>query len=170
MRALLRIEELLDARTRELRRSKESHRRLSEDLPARFVSFLPDGTLVHVNRECAKQVGSTPEALLGRSIWELLSPPERAEVEEVLARLSPERPVRALEAAHVAPDGSTRVVLDQIQNSVIVTDLDGNITYANGASVRAVGYARDELIGATTEVLGEAPNGERPSGAPSRRR
>lgn len=49
------------------------------------------------------------------------------------------------------------MVLDQIQDSVTVTDLAGVITYVNNASTRALGFSRQELIGATTEKLGEDP-------------
>ena len=49
------------------------------------------------------------------------------------------------------------LVLNQIQDRVTVTDLDGVITYVNDATVRALGYARDELIGVSTEKYGENP-------------
>ncbi|MCC6489655.1 MAG: PAS domain S-box protein [Candidatus Hydrogenedentes bacterium] len=49
------------------------------------------------------------------------------------------------------------LVLDQIQDRVTVTDLNGVITYINNAEVRALGYSRDELIGVSTEKYGEDP-------------
>jgi PAS domain S-box-containing protein len=49
------------------------------------------------------------------------------------------------------------LVLNQIQDRVTVTDLDGVITYVNDADSRALGYSRDELIGASTQKFGEDP-------------
>ncbi len=47
------------------------------------------------------------------------------------------------------------LVLDQIQDRVTVTDLEGIITYVNDAEVRALGHSRDDLIGASTKKYGE---------------
>ncbi|MFO7912855.1 MAG: PAS domain S-box protein, partial [Desulfotignum sp.] len=49
------------------------------------------------------------------------------------------------------------LVLDQIEDRVTVTDLNGAITYVNDAEVRAFGYSRDELIGFTTDKYGDDP-------------
>jgi PAS domain S-box-containing protein len=47
------------------------------------------------------------------------------------------------------------LVLAQIQDRVTVTNLDGVITYVNEAELQALGYAHDELIGASIEKYGE---------------
>lgn len=47
------------------------------------------------------------------------------------------------------------LVLDQIHDSVTVTDLDGTITYVNNTAACSLGYSRDELIGVSTEKYGE---------------
>lgn len=49
------------------------------------------------------------------------------------------------------------LVLDQIQDRVTVTDLDGVITYVNEAEVVSLGYSRSELIGSSVEMFGENP-------------
>ncbi len=49
------------------------------------------------------------------------------------------------------------LVLNQVEDRVTVTDLDGKITYVNDAESRAMGYRRDELIGNSTEIFGENP-------------
>jgi PAS domain S-box-containing protein len=49
------------------------------------------------------------------------------------------------------------LVLDQIQDRVTVTDLDGIITYVNDAEVRSLGYSREELIGFPTDKYGDDP-------------
>lgn len=46
-------------------------------------------------------------------------------------------------------------VLDQIQDTVTVTDLDGNIMYVNFAESKTLGYSSDELIGLSTQIFGE---------------
>ena len=49
------------------------------------------------------------------------------------------------------------LVLDQIQDRVTVTDLEGIITYVNEAEIRALGYSRNDLIGSSTDKYGEDP-------------
>ena len=49
------------------------------------------------------------------------------------------------------------LVLDQIHDRVLVTDLDGTITYANRAQLSAIGYSSPDLVGRTTDVLGDDP-------------
>jgi PAS domain S-box-containing protein len=50
------------------------------------------------------------------------------------------------------------LVLNQIQDRVLITDLEGVITYVNDAAIRALGFSRDELIGVSVEKYGEAPD------------
>ncbi len=47
------------------------------------------------------------------------------------------------------------MVLDQISDQVVVTDLNGRIAYVNDAQVQALGYRRDEMIGQMTTAFGE---------------
>ncbi len=49
------------------------------------------------------------------------------------------------------------MVLDQIQDNVTVTDLEGRITYVNEAESRTMGRSRDELIGSSVNAYGEDP-------------
>ena len=51
------------------------------------------------------------------------------------------------------------MAVEQSPNSVVITDLDANITYVNAAFERATGYARDEVIGRNPRLLrsGETP-------------
>lgn len=49
------------------------------------------------------------------------------------------------------------LVLDQIHDSVTVTDIKGVITYVNDTAARSLSYSRDELIGGTTEKYGDDP-------------
>ena len=49
------------------------------------------------------------------------------------------------------------LVLAQTRDCVVVTDLDGVITYVNEAVVKGLGYSRDELIGTSVGAFGEDP-------------
>jgi PAS domain S-box-containing protein len=49
------------------------------------------------------------------------------------------------------------LLLDQISDTIVATDLDGRITYVNEALCRQRGMLRDELIGLPVVVLGEDP-------------
>lgn len=50
------------------------------------------------------------------------------------------------------------LVLNQIQDCVTVTDLNGVIIDVNDAEVKLLGFTRDELIGSTIHVYGENAN------------
>lgn len=49
------------------------------------------------------------------------------------------------------------MLLDQIQDHIIATDLQGNITYINSAVVKRMGLPREYFIGHKVDVLGENP-------------
>ncbi len=49
------------------------------------------------------------------------------------------------------------LVLDQIQDRVTVTDLDGVVTYVNQAEVQTFGRPREEIVGKTVQTYGEDP-------------
>ncbi len=53
--------------------------------------------------------------------------------------------------------GLQSLVLDQIQDLVTITDLDGVITYVNQAEVDLLGYDREQLIGFPIRKYGEDP-------------
>ena len=44
-------------------------------------------------------------------------------------------------------------ILDQLHDSIIITDLEGNITGCNHAASRVFGYSHQELIGQNTSIL-----------------
>ncbi len=49
------------------------------------------------------------------------------------------------------------MVLDQIQDHVTVTDLDGRITFVNRAEMTTFQRSETEIVGATTDIYGEDP-------------
>ena len=50
------------------------------------------------------------------------------------------------------------LLLNQIQDLVTATDLEGNIIYVNEAEVRRLGYDREELMGKPVSVYGQDPS------------
>lgn len=49
------------------------------------------------------------------------------------------------------------LVLEQIQDRVTITDLQGTITYVNEADARSLGRSREELIGSSVIAFGDDP-------------
>lgn len=49
------------------------------------------------------------------------------------------------------------LVLDQIQDQVVITDLAGRITYVNQAEIKQLGRTREELLHQETRIFGEDP-------------
>jgi two-component system cell cycle sensor histidine kinase/response regulator CckA len=49
------------------------------------------------------------------------------------------------------------MLLEQVHDSIIATDLEGRITYANRTSREITGRTMEELLGQTVEILGEDP-------------
>ncbi len=56
------------------------------------------------------------------------------------------------------------LVLDQIQDHVTVTDLNGVITYVNASEIRGAGYPREALIGQHVDILGNEPEADATQG------
>ncbi|WP_207682014.1 PAS domain S-box protein [Desulfonema magnum] len=49
------------------------------------------------------------------------------------------------------------VLMEQIKDIIVATDLEGRITYVNEAAVRSISLPRESLMGQTIQVLGEYP-------------
>jgi len=49
------------------------------------------------------------------------------------------------------------ILLDQIRDAIVATDLEGRITYTNEASVQILGRPKEELVGQTVHAFGENP-------------
>ena len=81
--------------------------------------------------------------------------PEKPSYEELEKRV---RELEKAEAKHGETEEKLRLqslVLDQIQDRVTITDLNGIITYVNHAEVQSLGYQKHELIGVSTKKYGE---------------
>lgn len=89
-----------------LLQSAEMYRRLTEDLPAFVVAFLPDGTLTFANNAVAKPIGISPAELIGRNFYDFLPRADRAKVKTKLAQLTPEHAVETHEQTTQLPGGA----------------------------------------------------------------
>ena len=105
-RSLLRIQDLLETRTLELRESEERYRRLAEDMPVFISIFLSDGTLTYVNRALAGWVGTAQTDLIGKNFYDFLLPEDRETVRTLLNAVTPEQPTETHVERCFMPDGS----------------------------------------------------------------
>jgi PAS domain S-box-containing protein len=77
-RALLRVQDLLEVRTRELRESEEKYRILLEESPDPIFSFTEEGRYTYVNRAFEKGVRKPVADIIGKRIWDIF-PKEEAD-------------------------------------------------------------------------------------------
>ncbi len=73
-RALLRVEELLEQRTRRLRNSEDRYRTLFENAGDGVVVYSLDGIVIGMNRELEALSGTSRDDLTGQSYGKLLTP------------------------------------------------------------------------------------------------
>ena len=73
-RALLRVEELLEQRTRRLRDSEERYRTLFENASDGILIYSLDGVVIGMNRELENLSGSSRDDLTGKFYGKLLTP------------------------------------------------------------------------------------------------
>ena len=84
-RALLRVQDLLEVRTCELRESEEKYRILLEESPDPIFSFTEEGRYAYANRAFAKTVGKPVKDIIGKRIWDVFS---KVEADKSFASLS----------------------------------------------------------------------------------
>ncbi|RMF01624.1 MAG: response regulator, partial [Chloroflexi bacterium] len=66
-----------------LRKSEERHRTLAENARDLITKLTPDGTLTYVSAASLPILGYPPQELLGHSLYELIHPDDRAEIEQM---------------------------------------------------------------------------------------
>jgi PAS domain S-box-containing protein len=90
------------------RAGEERYRTLAEDMPVYFCSFLPDGTLEHVNPALAAMAGHPADALVGRRFFDLLPTDVADTVRSRIESLAPEQPAETHEQIDRRPGEAPR--------------------------------------------------------------
>ncbi len=80
-RALLRAQDLLEVRTRELRESEEKFRELVENLNDAIFELDADGTITYISPPVFQLTGHVPDELIGRAFRELIHPEDPPSLE-----------------------------------------------------------------------------------------
>lgn len=91
----------------QLRNSESQYRSLAEDMDALVCTFLPDGTLIYVNRVCCECFQKDRDELVGHSFLDFL--PDAAIRQQVLSSysaLSIDQPMETHEQPVLLPDGT----------------------------------------------------------------
>jgi len=91
------LEEDLKSIDDELVCSERRYRAVVEDQTELICRFLPDGTFTFVNDAYCRYFGLTPEELMGRNLWRLISPYHREKAREFVESLTAEHPVATIE-------------------------------------------------------------------------
>ncbi len=109
-----------------LRESEERFRQLFDDAPVAYHEIDTEGIVRRVNRtECAL-LGVRPVEVLGRHIWDFVSPEAReASREAVRRKMTGAQAIVPFERAYLCRDGSRRIL--EIHESLI-RDRDGRVT------------------------------------------
>jgi PAS domain S-box-containing protein len=90
-RALLRVEELLELRTRKLKDSEERYRNLFENAAVGIVTYTLNGTVVAMNRAFEKLTGRSQDDAVGKSCTQFLTPAAYSKADEEQRRARAEK-------------------------------------------------------------------------------
>ncbi|NJD19605.1 MAG: response regulator [Gemmatimonadetes bacterium] len=104
-RALLRIESLLESRTRELKASEERYRTLFETIPDLVMVIGAQGHVVQVNPDGLAYLAAGPDEVLGRHIIEVASAEAARELSRWIGARQKEEGPERLETELQATDG-----------------------------------------------------------------
>lgn len=92
--------------------------------------FRRDGTILFVNRAYAEPLGSTPEALTGRNLWQFVTAEDRAGVEAQVDQLTPEHSEITIENRIETTSGPRWVLW---RNHGLEFDADGQLLVAQSS-------------------------------------
>jgi len=109
-----------------LRQSEERFRLLFDEAPVAYHEIEGEGIVRRVNRAECRLLGIEPEQIIGKHIWEFVSPEQReASREAVRNKLAGDHPIAPFEREYQGADGSRR--LFEIHESLI-RDSNGVVT------------------------------------------
>jgi len=113
-RALLRVKDLLEERTQELRKSEERFRTIAENA-FDLVALLDErGHYIYCNSTHKEILGYSPEELVGRSCFDLVHPDDREDAERLFETcLAAKKPSEILLLRLLLRDGRTLLVEQQ---------------------------------------------------------
>ena len=128
------VQDVTDRRRTEeaLRESEARYRAIVESQAEMVCRFRPEGAILFANSSYARSLGTTPEALIGRSFWDYVPPAEHPRVREMLSRLTPQSPVARIENRFETADG-TRWTL--WTNRALAFDAAGRLVEAQSTGV-----------------------------------
>jgi len=110
----------------ELRASEERFRDLFEDAPVAYHEIDTEGIVRRVNRTECLMLGLEPEQIIGRPVWEFVSPAGRDAAREAVRRkLLRQMRIGPFERDYLASDGTSRT--EEIHESLIL-DRQGAVT------------------------------------------
>lgn len=154
----------------ELRRSEQRYRAVVDAQQELVSRWLPDGTFTFANAAFCRFLGRAAGDLLGTSLFEDLSPADRARVEQNLRRMTPDEPLIVSEVEMPNGDGELRWVewsdkgiFDGQGKLVEIQSVGRDITIRRTAQ-RDLEYARSLLTAAMDAspagiIIADAPDG-----------
>jgi len=126
----------------ELRASEERFRSLFEEAPVSYHEIDTEGIVRRVNRAERELLGLEAEAIIGRHVWDFVSPAERdASRDAVMRKLARELPIAPFERDYVGSDGTVHNT--EIRESLIL-DGSGNVTGIRSALLDITGRRQAE--------------------------
>jgi len=115
-----------------LRRTEERYRAIVDTQSEMVCRFRPDGEILFVNGGYARACGTTPEALVGRSLWQFVAEEDRAGVQAMLDRLTPETPEVRIENRFETAEGMRYTLWT---NRALAFDEQGRWTEAQSTGI-----------------------------------
>ncbi|MBI5648335.1 MAG: PAS domain S-box protein [Ignavibacteriae bacterium] len=148
------LEQLVQARTSELRESEERFRTLIEAAASVIVALAPDESILEFNPEAQKVFGRSREDVLGKNYVETFIPESaRAEVRNDIRKVLTGVPTRGHENPITRADGTQRIIS---WNASPLPDVQGR-----SSGIIAVGHDITERVRAEAELLAAKERAER---------
>ena len=123
------LERQVEERTRELKHSEELYHDLYENAPDLYLSVDPAGVLVNCNRRVAETLGYDKKEILGRSVFDFMTPRCREKCMGHLRTVLETGRIEGVETELVTSSGAVRTFL---VNATLVRDAAGRPVMTRG--------------------------------------